>query len=69
MRQEPLCKNFRRSSRQCKLYLPVEEEAMKDSGLILVIKEYEFKGNSQNVAVKCSRLDLYYYTYFTPRFF
>jgi len=39
MRQEMLCKNFQRSSRKCKLHLPIEEEAMKDSGLILVIKE------------------------------
>jgi hypothetical protein len=39
MRQETLCKNFRRSSRHCTLYLRIEKEAIKDSRLILVMKK------------------------------
>jgi len=39
MRQETLSKNFRRSSRQCTLYLRIEKEAIKYSRLMLVMKK------------------------------
>lgn len=71
MKQETLCKNFRRSSRQCKFYLSIEEEAMKDSGLILVKKSTNLRAVLKMLQwnARDSRLDFYKYTHFTPRFF
>jgi hypothetical protein len=71
MRQEKLCINFRRSSRQCKLYLPTQEEAMKDSGLILVIKNTSLRAVLKILQrnARDSRPNFCKYTYFTPRFF